>query len=243
MKRIAALFLTIILLMSLCACGNSQKKDDSADPADKESSEVQETPDNSEGTPAADPEPAPSEGDKPAPSPPEKHTHSYSRGSVIDATCEQKGEITYVCACGDSYVECTDALGHSFNGGVCSRCGASVVSLCSVSSINCPSQLTYHHINPAGIEIKTHPIRSLSVTDVYFESRGDDVVLHLAVTGIVSSNVADGDGFGYVTLGGDGSGRIVIPASTSKNYYHEFEFTGITPGSYTISLEDFYHYS
>lgn len=270
MKRIVALLLVIILLVSLCSCGNSQKEDvipdpvdqensevqektdelektsDNTDPVDQEKPEVQEKADKLEKTPDntdSEPEPLPAQENNAASPQPKKHTHSYSKASEDKATCEHPGQITYACACGDSYVEYTDALGHSFNSGVCSRCGVNIVSLCSVSSVTCPDQLTYHYVNPSGIEIKTHPIRSLSVSDVYFESRGDDVVLHLAITGTVSSNVADGDGFGYVVLGGDGSGRIEMPAEESKNYYQEFEFTDITPGSYTISLEDFYHNS
>ena len=52
------------------------------------------------------------------------HTHSYE--SVVTApTCTEGGYTTYTCACGDSYVaDETDALGHSYEGGVCTVCGA-----------------------------------------------------------------------------------------------------------------------
>ena len=52
------------------------------------------------------------------------HTHSYT--SVVTApTCTAKGYTTYTCSCGNSYVDnYTDALGHSYTSGKCTRCGA-----------------------------------------------------------------------------------------------------------------------
>ena len=51
------------------------------------------------------------------------HTHSYE--AVVTApTCTEGGYTTYTCECGDSYVaDYTDALGHIFQDGECSRCG------------------------------------------------------------------------------------------------------------------------
>ena len=52
------------------------------------------------------------------------HTHSYT-AAVTAPTCTAKGYTTYTCTCGDSYVgSYTDALGHSYASGVCTRCGA-----------------------------------------------------------------------------------------------------------------------
>ena len=52
------------------------------------------------------------------------HTHSYE--AVVTApTCTEDGYTTYTCACSDSYVaDYTDALGHSYDAGICTVCGA-----------------------------------------------------------------------------------------------------------------------
>ena len=51
------------------------------------------------------------------------HTHSYE-AAVTVPTCTEGGYTTYTCACGDSYTaDETEALGHDFAEGTCSRCG------------------------------------------------------------------------------------------------------------------------
>ena len=51
------------------------------------------------------------------------HEHSYE-AVVTDPTCNEGGYTTYTCSCGDSYVaDETEALGHDYVEGVCSRCG------------------------------------------------------------------------------------------------------------------------
>ena len=56
---------------------------------------------------------------------PNAHTHKYVE-TVTKPTCTEKGYTTYTCSiCGDSYKgSYTDALGHSYVGGVCTRCNA-----------------------------------------------------------------------------------------------------------------------
>ena len=53
------------------------------------------------------------------------HTHKYVE-TVTKPTCTEKGYTTYTCSvCGDSYKgSYTDALGHSYVNGSCTRCGA-----------------------------------------------------------------------------------------------------------------------
>jgi hypothetical protein len=53
----------------------------------------------------------------------ESHTHSYT--SVVTApTCTAKGYTTYTCSCGNSYKDnYTNALGHNYSNGKCTRCG------------------------------------------------------------------------------------------------------------------------
>ena len=50
--------------------------------------------------------------------------HSYT-SVVTEPTCTAQGYTTHTCTCGDSYVDSyTNALGHSYKNGVCTRCGA-----------------------------------------------------------------------------------------------------------------------
>ena len=52
-------------------------------------------------------------------------TGHHHNADVTAPTCTEKGYTTHTCACGDSYVDSyTDALGHSYKNGTCTRCGA-----------------------------------------------------------------------------------------------------------------------
>ena len=52
-------------------------------------------------------------------------TGHHHNAVVTAPTCTEKGYTTHTCACGDSYVDSyTDALGHSYKNGTCTRCGA-----------------------------------------------------------------------------------------------------------------------
>ncbi|MBE7068737.1 MAG: VWA domain-containing protein [Clostridiales bacterium] len=44
----------------------------------------------------------------------EEHTHSYTQQITTQATCTEKGVITYTCSCNDTYTEEIPALGHEF---------------------------------------------------------------------------------------------------------------------------------
>ena len=51
------------------------------------------------------------------------HTHSYTE-TVVAPTCTEKGYTLSTCTCGDSEKsKYTDALGHNYADGVCTRCG------------------------------------------------------------------------------------------------------------------------
>jgi len=53
-----------------------------------------------------------------------EHTHSYT-AAVTAPTCTEQGYTTYTCSCGDSYKsDYKDALGHDYQNGTCTRCGA-----------------------------------------------------------------------------------------------------------------------
>lgn len=55
---------------------------------------------------------------------PTEHVHSYASQVTQEASCDTEGVNTYACDCGDSYTEAISALGHSYEAGVCLRCGA-----------------------------------------------------------------------------------------------------------------------
>ena len=52
------------------------------------------------------------------------HTHSYSSSVTTAATCTTAGVRTFTCSCGSTYTETIAALGHSYSGNTCTRCGA-----------------------------------------------------------------------------------------------------------------------
>ena len=43
-----------------------------------------------------------------------EHAHSYTQQITTQATCTEKGVITYTCSCNDTYTEEIPALGHEF---------------------------------------------------------------------------------------------------------------------------------
>ena len=51
------------------------------------------------------------------------HTHNYA-SKVVQPTCTVQGYTIYTCSCGNSYKDSyVNALGHSYSGGACTRCG------------------------------------------------------------------------------------------------------------------------
>ena len=51
------------------------------------------------------------------------HIHSYTETITKEPTCLEDGEKTYICDCGDSYIELVPATGHNYIDGVCINCG------------------------------------------------------------------------------------------------------------------------
>ena len=77
---------------------------------------------------------------------PNAHTHKYVE-TVTKPTCTEKSYTTYTCSvCGDSYKgSYTDALGHSYANGSCTRCGAKDPNYKpSVSFIDVPETAYYY---------------------------------------------------------------------------------------------------
>ena len=51
------------------------------------------------------------------------HTHNYAT-KVVQPTCTAQGYTIHTCSCGNSYKDSyVNALGHSYSGGACTRCG------------------------------------------------------------------------------------------------------------------------
>ncbi len=56
--------------------------------------------------------------------------HIYSE-ILTSPTCTEAGSVTYTCTCGDTYTETLEALGHKFDGSVCTVCGYDKAEACS----------------------------------------------------------------------------------------------------------------
>ena len=53
------------------------------------------------------------------------HTHSYTSAITKQPTCTVAGEKTFTCTCGDTYTQPVSAVGHKYQDGECTVCGAS----------------------------------------------------------------------------------------------------------------------
>lgn len=145
MKRILAFTLSIIMILSLCSCGNDKKTEKycsscgegiSKDVAFCEhcgaavnntktesenatSDNFSSTKSKNEGTSK------PTETNKPTTSNNQStqiHTHNYSK-RVTAATCTEKGYTTYACSCGDNYKSDYIEESHSYEDYKCVSCG------------------------------------------------------------------------------------------------------------------------
>ncbi len=54
----------------------------------------------------------------------DQHKHSYTCEVTEEATCTETGEMTYTCACGDSYTKVIKTTDHEYENGFCIHCGA-----------------------------------------------------------------------------------------------------------------------
>lgn len=133
MKQLLSLLLTLVMLLSLCACSNG-------DPATEPEStgaeqtvaagETQETSGKTDVTvPSGDstePNEVTTEPSVDSTEPTQAHTHSYSGWAVTkNATCLATGVRSRSCACGDTQTEVIPLTDHSYVDDVCQTCGAS----------------------------------------------------------------------------------------------------------------------
>jgi hypothetical protein len=57
-----------------------------------------------------------------------KITPRVASNAPKNPACEEKGEVTYSCACGESYTEEVAELGHAYENRVCTTCGGNYFS-------------------------------------------------------------------------------------------------------------------
>ena len=65
------------------------------------------------------------------------HTHNYA-SKVVQPTCTAQGYTMHTCSCGNSYKDSyVNALGHSYSGGACTRCGQKDPNYTQTSGVMC----------------------------------------------------------------------------------------------------------
>ncbi len=94
---------------------------------------------------------------------PNEHKHAYT-AAVTAPTCTEQGYTTYTCACGDGYVaDYVNALGHTYENGICTACGDSKTLENRTISILGASISTY-----AGISNNTAYNATIGENAVYY---------------------------------------------------------------------------
>ena len=125
------------------------------------------------------------------------HTHSYE-AAVTVPTCTEGGYTTYTCECGDSYVaDETEALGHDFVEGTCTRCGekdpdyvAPVEPVDTVIYTGSDWPFRYYYI--ASLTLTGPSVAYTEGTTVYLDSntaRNAEFTLTAAAGGMQSGNL------------------------------------------------------
>lgn len=108
MKKRIVLLLTLMLAVTMVACGNAEKQKEKAT-ANNNTVEESETKEEEKESEQEDVESGPTEI-------PKDHIHAYTT-KVVAATCAKDGYTLNSCECGDSYkTDTVKATGHSYGG-------------------------------------------------------------------------------------------------------------------------------
>ncbi len=101
----------------------------------------------------------------------EKHTHAYTAQTTTQASCTEKGVMTYTCSCGDTYTEETPALGHDTKtheaqAPTCTNKGWSEYVTCKRKGCD---YSTYEEILALKHDEKTHQAKAPTCTEIGWE--------------------------------------------------------------------------
>ncbi len=137
------------------------------------------------------------------------HTHSYT-AAVTAPTCTEQGYTTYTCSCGDSYKsDYKDALGHDYQNGTCTRCGAKDPSVTPPHTHDYKSVVTKPTCTEQGYTTYTCSICGDSYKGDYKDERG-----HLFVLGkCIRCGEKDPDSHTH-----EYTKTVVAPTCTTRGY-------------------------
>lgn len=123
MKRLFTLFMAVVLLMTLAACGNEKAEKYCWNCGEGIAKTVSFCPSCGVAQGVAGITTTTQEHTATAQATAPSHTHSYSK-KVIAATCTEKGYTKYACSCGDTYKDNYTNPEHNYSQYyICTKCG------------------------------------------------------------------------------------------------------------------------
>lgn len=125
MKKLLCVLLVLVMILSLCACGDAQ---DEKNPAGGETTSEQDQNETTAPVETTTPETTAPATTVPATTEPTVHEHNYTGKVTKEATCSEKGVKTFTCACGDSYTKDIKKLSHKYSEATCTA--AKTCSVC-----------------------------------------------------------------------------------------------------------------
>ena len=143
------------------------------------------------------------------------HTHEY-KTSITAPTCTEQGYTTYICECGDSYVDdYVDAIGHTEEiipavAPTCTETGLTEGTKCSV----CTATLTEQKELPANGHTPANAVEENYIAPTCTETGSIDKVVYCSVCGEEISReteTLDATGHSYTTA-------VTAPTCTEQGY-------------------------
>lgn len=177
------------------------------------------------------------------------HTHSYTKTNSVAATCTTSGSETFTCACGNSYTNKTNALGHSYGGWVviqeasttstgkkeckCDRCGgAPIYETIPVKTTTTTTTTTTASMSTS-IDSRVRTVSSKAGNKLYAyglcyvaDKRSGNNAIQIRVNSETSL---------YVSYCKPNGTKVSTTVSTPSSEYKAM-FTIKSDGSYTINL-------